>query len=537
MNNGIKPINRVVDMLAYVTLITSVPTAVYDANKIKNQLKIQLAPKPTTIVGINKNTYHLTNQDLVVSCEGQILSIAGIIGNEAFAITDNTKDIIIEVANFNHLLIRNSANRLSLHTNAANRFAKPISNYLIFLTLHFIYQQFAGYAISQPNINIKPREQKVVDIDVNLINQLLDTSLTIPVIQQNLKYYGFVAKDNALVVPPYRLDITTSQDLSEEITKFLVINEITPKPVNGDLTKDNNNTVYRLYSKLEDILAVNYFSQVKTYNLVSETDLSNFNIFKYTNFIKITNANNQSRQYLRTNLIHNLLKVYEFNLSYKTPIQPIFEIQNIYTSKTYKNLTLLTPSVKFINRLNDSKIKYDINVLRGIVDLIANVFNAKFDYFTSLDNPYFYPNEMLTINFAGQLIGYIGLIKTSELKPYGLNDQLIYGVTINLEMLFDLYTPPQIQFSPINDLMPIYKDISFYVSPTTRINNALATIKKLPFVQHYDFIDRFVNQKGEISYTIRFELINTKNLKAIEIDQYYQQIISILIEFNCVVRR
>jgi phenylalanyl-tRNA synthetase beta subunit len=203
----------------------------------------------------------------------------------------------------------------------------------------------------------------------------------------------------------------------------------------------------------------------------------------------------------------------------------------------HKNLTLITTNTKHINRLNGSLIKYDINVLRGLADLIANLFNTKFDYFTSLESQVFYANEMLAINHTGQLIGYIGLIKTSKLKTYGLNDLPVYCLSLNFELLIDLYTKPSIKFTSVSDLMPINKDVSFYVKPSTRINIALNAIQNLPFVHNYEFIDRFINSNGEVSYTIRFQFNNEKNLLTQTIDQYYKSIVNILIEHNCLIRK
>ncbi|MDE6476640.1 MAG: hypothetical protein K2L48_00280 [Mycoplasmoidaceae bacterium] len=76
----------------------------------------------------------------------------------------------------------------------------------------------------------------------------------------------------------------------------------------------------------------NYFTETRSYNLVNKQSLDQFNVFHLTDSVKIANPLNSNHEYMRSNLIESLLDVYQFNLSYKNNLQPIFEIQKIYYS-------------------------------------------------------------------------------------------------------------------------------------------------------------------------------------------------------------
>jgi len=101
MNNGIKPVNKTIDALSFITLLTNVPLAIYDANKINKILLIKKLTKSEKIFGIDNKEHELIENDLVVTDNSNILSIAGIMGNKDFGIDQNTTDAIIEFANFN----------------------------------------------------------------------------------------------------------------------------------------------------------------------------------------------------------------------------------------------------------------------------------------------------------------------------------------------------------------------------------------------------------------------------------------------------
>jgi phenylalanyl-tRNA synthetase beta chain len=538
INNGVKPINNTLDRLAYVTLLTNIPTAVYDSTKISNSLDVKRANENDSIVGFDGKTYRLSPHDIVIKSDDKIICLGGILGSIEFGLTDSTKDILIEVANFNFVNIRNTSQRLDIKTDAAHRFSKVVSNYLVKLTLHCIYEQFSGYQVSYPSLNLKEQPQIKIDVDFNYINKILGVKLQPDIIQANLRHLGYEFENNICLVPLNRLDVKTSQDISEEITKFLNVNELPIEPVVGVINTTHKNVEYELINMLKSLLNANYFSEVKTYNLTNETQLKSFNVFKYSKFIKIENAHNVERSYLRTNLINGLLEVYQYNNSYKTKLSPIFETQKIYASNnTETNLTLLAPPTIDLDRICGSKIVMNINTLKGLANIIADLFNTKFEYFTTSDSTVFYSNELLAIQWNGQLVGYIGSIKSSNLKQFDLQNQVVYCLTLNLDMLLKLYVKPSHQFTSINNLMPIYKDVSFIIHPLKKINNLLDALEKLNFIDSYEFIDRYVINEEQISYTIRFRFNNVQGLNTKTIDTYLQQIEKQMVENHAAIRK
>jgi phenylalanyl-tRNA synthetase beta chain len=362
MNNGIRPINSILDQLAYITLLTNVPTAVYDADKITNNLSIQLAKDKEEILGFDKQRYKLTDTDIVVKSDENTIGLAGIIGASEYGMSNETKDILIEAANFNFINIRKTAFRLNIQTDAAKRFSRKISIYLNRLALKLICEQFANYQISYPVVAFKEQVPLTIPMDYDFINRFIGINLTKQAIQDNLQYYGFRFKDDQCIPPLNRLDVVSIQDISEEVLKFIDINELPTTPITGEINTTQTNCHYRLLCKLKALLNSNYINEVKTYNLTSELDLNEMNVFKYANNIKIENAHHPSRAYLRTNLIDQLLKVYQFNDSYKTTLVPIFELQKIYyDSKHSLNLTIIASGKIYIDRIVGSQILVNVN--------------------------------------------------------------------------------------------------------------------------------------------------------------------------------
>ncbi|GHU30493.1 hypothetical protein FACS1894166_00230 [Bacilli bacterium] len=537
MNNGVKPINDVIDRLAYITLLTNIPTAIYDASKITNDFVIAKANSNDSFIGFDNNKYNLSINDIVVKSNNTIVSLAGIIGGADFGVNDHTKDVVIELANFNNANIRSTSLKLNLNTDAARRFGKPISNYAIELAISFIYKQFTGYQVSAPITKLPKAPLVKVTLDLPYVQQLLGTTLSLDSIKENLKAYGFIFDGDTCFVPLYRQDIVTSQDISEEILKFLNINELLEAPIQYDLGKLNNNYEYYLTSQIKSILNGNFINEVKTYNLVSEQRLNTFNLYKYTTPIKIDNSHNLERAYFRTNLINEMLKIYEYNASYKTSLQPIFEIQKIYGNENELSLTVLSSDTINLDHISKSKLNVNVNYLKAIANQIADLFGIKFEYLHTTETGIFYRNEELAIRYSGRLIGYIGLIKQTMLQPYSLHDKNIYCLSLNLSMLLNLYHPTRIKFNAINKLQPVFKDVSFFINDGEKIENLLNALKLLPFIDSYKFIDRYVNADEQVSYTIEFKFVADKTINTKTIDDYLNQIYQKMVESNCIVRK
>jgi phenylalanyl-tRNA synthetase beta subunit len=81
-------------------------------------------------------------------------------------VTKDTKRIIVEFAKFPHNVIRNTAIRLNLSTDASRRFSKPVTIYSIELASTYINGMFKSCSVSKPRVKIT-KEGKQISIHAN----------------------------------------------------------------------------------------------------------------------------------------------------------------------------------------------------------------------------------------------------------------------------------------------------------------------------------------------------------------------------------
>jgi phenylalanyl-tRNA synthetase beta chain len=340
MNNGIKPLNDTLDKLNYITLLTNVSSAAYDMDKIK-EFKLEFAKNNDKFIGFGEKEYLLNDKDVIIKSENDIICLAGILGANEFGVSPQTKNIYVEFANFNYATIRRTAQRLNIRTDASRRFSKPIANYSAILSNNLLKQMFDK--TETLFIQSDSKKQKPIKINSALSNTINGTKMGITEIKNKLYKYGFKYEDGGFIYPPYRTDIIVAQDVIEEITKTLKVNEMEDKSIDTSGVVNNKKTEFAIISKIKNLLVNDYFNEVKTYNMISEEDLLQHNYFESNKHLKIVSSHNKNRSYLRNNLLTSMLNVYDYNNLYKNELLPIFEIQKIFAYEVPSiNVTLLT---------------------------------------------------------------------------------------------------------------------------------------------------------------------------------------------------
>src|SRR5690606_40957789 len=95
---GQRSISALVDISNYVMLELGRPSHVFDLDKIRGGLDVRWARKGETLELLNGQTVELDADVGVIADENEVESLAGIMGGEATAVSDDTRNIYVEAA-------------------------------------------------------------------------------------------------------------------------------------------------------------------------------------------------------------------------------------------------------------------------------------------------------------------------------------------------------------------------------------------------------------------------------------------------------
>jgi phenylalanyl-tRNA synthetase beta chain len=249
MNNGIKPLNNLLDTLSYITLLTNEATAAYDFKNDENvAINVELANQNNTFVGFDSKEYKLSEKDIVVKNNDNIVCLAGILGDKNHGINGTTKTAYIEFANFNHTFIRNTSSKHNIRTDAARRNSKHVPKFSTLLAASMFYTYFPNAIY---NVEITSEVPKAIEVNFNFINELMGTNYSQEDILKHLDGLGFISKDSNLIIPPlYRTDVLTNADVAEELIKSIDVNEIEEESIDISGVRENKYTEYYFIKKM-----------------------------------------------------------------------------------------------------------------------------------------------------------------------------------------------------------------------------------------------------------------------------------------------
>src|SRR5438445_3553644 len=133
---GIRSINNVVDVSNFVMLELGQPTHAFDADKLSGEINVRLAREGEKFLAVDGKTYPLTPQNLVIADDERAVGIGGVMGGEETGVTDSTKNILLEAADFLPTSIRRTARNLSLSSDASYRFERGVDPDMILRASH-----------------------------------------------------------------------------------------------------------------------------------------------------------------------------------------------------------------------------------------------------------------------------------------------------------------------------------------------------------------------------------------------------------------
>ena len=242
--NDIKPVNNVVDITNYVMMEFGHPLHAFDYELLnEGRIVVRRAGNGEKISALDNRTHKLTESDLVIADSSNPVAIAGIIGNVDSSITKETKNIILEAANFNYVSIRNTANRLKINTDSAYRFQRNLSDETVSdisdRAAELILDLCGGELESYCDIYPSPVQEQRVRLRPSKANKLLNISLSTAEMVKYLerlelkaekiesKSNNAAGKENLsseeefveFSIPHFRKDLSREIDLIEEIIK------------------------------------------------------------------------------------------------------------------------------------------------------------------------------------------------------------------------------------------------------------------------------------------------------------------------------
>jgi phenylalanyl-tRNA synthetase beta chain len=331
---GVRSINNVVDATNYVLHELGQPVHAFDAAKIGgNQIIVRKARPKETTVTLDGVTRTLAADTVIIADAERSQGIAGVMGGRDSEVTDATRDLFIEVANFDPKLIRAGRKAAGLNTDASYRFERSVDREIAPVAMDRVLRiilALAGGSLDGKPIDIAtPAPGKaVIKLRASRVQQVLGVAVPLKTAAKYLKGVGFgvegqTAKEIKVAVPAWRGDVTEEIDLVEEVARFhgydTLPDEIRPfRP-----TSTVDDPLWTLSSRVRETMVGAGLLEIRPMPFVAGADESH---------IRVANPLSEAEAYLRTSLLETLARRTEYNFAQRNGDVRLFEIGSAFAS-------------------------------------------------------------------------------------------------------------------------------------------------------------------------------------------------------------
>ncbi|MDO4696039.1 MAG: phenylalanine--tRNA ligase subunit beta [Neisseria sp.] len=485
--SGIRSISALVDIGNYVMLEIGQPMHVFDADKLSGSIIVRRATEGETLACLNEKTVTLSDNTLVVADEKGALSMAGLMGGEASAVSDGTRNIVLESAWFAPEIIAGKSRQYGFGSDSSFRFERGVDFELqrdaIERASELVLQICGGQAGEIVEAVGKLPELKTVSVRSGRVEKLLGVQIDESRIFEILSTLGLQPKKVAdgfeVTAPGFRFDIEIEADLIEEIARVYGYENIPDDYTSGRLkmmalpeTRRPRFDVYRQ-------LAARAYQEVVSYAFVDEQWEHDF----AANESPIRLQNPLAAQYsvMRSTLIGGLIEVLQNNLNRKQNRVRVFEIARVF-GKAADGRFVQTERIGGLaygsvlpEQWGEKARPLDFYDVKGDVeDLLA----GKQAVFVKAAHPALHPGRCAEILSDGKAIGFIGELHPQWLQKYNLPQA---PIVFELDMA-EVSRQDKTVYRAVSKFQPARRDLAF-VLPETVTHDEL--LNALNSADHY----------------------------------------------------
>ncbi|MCH7613319.1 MAG: phenylalanine--tRNA ligase subunit beta [Candidatus Marinimicrobia bacterium] len=538
---GKRSINNIVDISNYVLLEMGHPTHIFDYDKIPSKtISIRKAKKGETVKTLDEVDRKLTDQLLITDGKHPI-AIAGVMGGYGTAVSESSKNVLIESAYFDPITIRLGAKSLCMTTDASKRFergADPNGALNAYWRVVELLEDLAGGEWVPGVIDAYPK--KMVRNSIALTREKVDilagVDLSDDFIQNTLSSLEIVVDNNrngtwTCTPPSFRPDLEREVDLIEELCRMYGYDHIPASFHYEGLYDSNDIDPEDGITRITTVFSGLGFNQCY---LNSLTDEKTSNLMG-NNAIVMKNPLSSAMSHLRTSLFPGLLQTLNHNIHNGFIHLRLFEIGNIYNQEN--DYTEQLQLVGIIHgemqseNIHGEAFSHSFYTLKSYISgIFSNLNLPELSFKTSKHNDFEYGVSILYNNAE---LGYGGKLNHSVLKELDIDAKKVFGFQIYLQQIIQEMNQST-QYKSIIPFPKVERDLNFVMDEKIEADDVILSIKnaggpnfKSAVPKNIFRHESFGKNKKSITFNIMFQN-PSKTLEEAEINSVINDITAVV---------
>ena len=527
---GQRSISALVDISNYVMFEYGRPTHIFDRDRIDERLEVRWGRPGERLELLNGQVIELDAQVGVIADARQVESLAGIMGGQATAVGDDTRNVYVEAAFWWPEAVAGRSRRYNFSTDAGHRFERGVDPALTVAHIERITALVIAICGGEPG----PVDDQVlalparppVTMRVARAAKVLGMPLTQEECAGVFRRLGLAFEEgngSLTVTPPsWRFDLAIEEDLIEEVVRVLGLHRLPATPPRAPvISRPVPERRRRTHSVRHALAALGYHETINFSFVEARTEAE---LAGNTDPIRVLNPIAAPLAVMRSSLLGSLVGVLRTNLARRAARVRVFEIGRVFR-RDPAVADSLSSVAGVAQPLRVAALAYgsaeglqwgaperpaDFHDLKGDIEALLAPLPLSFVADT---HPALHPGRCARIESAGRLLGYVG-----ELHPrWRQASELALAPVLfelDLEAVLDRPLPA---FSPLPRQQATSRDVALVVSDGVRHDALVQALRDDPqgLVRAATLFDVYRSASatsglgaGERSLAIRLELLD-----------------------------
>lgn len=482
---GIGPTNNVVDVTNFVLHGLGQPMHAFDADAIKgDHVIVKNLPEGTPFTTLDEKERKLSEHDLMICNEEEGMCIAGVFGGMKSGVTENTKNVFLEVAYFSADSVRKTSLKHQLKTDAAFRYERGTDPNMTVTALKYaalLIKEIAGGEISSEISDIYPNpiEDFRVEVKYSHVTRLIGKEIEKDRVHNILKDLDIkvepINEDKFLaIVPPYRVDVQREADVIEEILRIYGYNNIAlddhlSSTFLSNFPKKDQDS---LQLEVTRMLAGANYQEIITNSLTKKANAEAVDSINSDEDVFILNYLSEDLDVMRQNLVFHGLEVIERNVNRRNTNLQLFEFGKTYhlindKYKERESLAIFATGKTHGEHWMDQPRALTYQDLAQLVSQLLAKFNLTNLETKKSENDLF--EYGLTIELNKKKLAEVGKVNPKLQKGLKLNQEVFFA-DIDWAYLKKQY-PLNPQFTPLSKFPEVKRDLSLVVDKSVKFED------------------------------------------------------------------
>jgi phenylalanyl-tRNA synthetase beta chain len=552
---GMRPINNIVDITNYCMLEMGQPLHAFDYETLQLQggIVVRRAAPGERLQTLDGTARALSEDILLITDDSGPIAIAGVMGGATTEVSERTRHILLESANFSSISIRRTSQALRLASEAAQRFGRGVDSALTLPALvraSHLMEELGGGTMHAEVADTYPQPPRPRRITLRAaeVKRVLGMDFSVQTMQRILAALAFQCTPRLgdgdprleVEVPSHRLDVLIAADLIEDIARIHGYEAIPLTLIKDVLPPQRSQPLLIGIEQTRNILVGCGLTEIISYGLTSLDSVSRAQVdappVEASAYIRLANPISQEREFLRQSLLPSMLETLRTNRRYRQRMA-LFEIGRVYLPQPGAELPLeqrrlaiaLTGPVLPASWYDgEAPPQFGFAHLKGIVETLVQRLHVPGVRLVAAPHPSLHPARSAALQLAGAALGVLGEAHPQVCERFDVPEHVVVLLELDLDMLLAHRQPRR--YERISRFPAALQDMALVVDADIPAQTVEETLRAAGggLLRHVELFDLYQGEqipagKKSLAYALTFQA-EDRSLTEDEVLQLYQRI-------------